>query len=515
MAAHFAAPVVDGAEAGERRGQLGDPGLGEDAGVGPRLDGGVLRREPEGVEPDGAEDALALHGLVANDQVTEGVVAYVALVGRPRGVGVHAQGVELRAGVVVVDLVRAGLDPVALPLGLHRLDVVGARHRTRVREAAAAALSRVKGVDDRPGPRPRTAIRSRRLGAAHIDCYVDPHHWGRSSAGRALDWQSRGSWVQVPSPPPHHGRSDAELFLHARTRTVTGRMWPGTAQPSAVRCHRWTSARSCAALPLGKANTPQGQRGTTIGALPRGWLNTGDGTTDTRGLIETMGLVWIRARSELRSSWRTMTVFALVLGIGGGVALTALAGARRTDTAIEQFVSYSRPDDGAFLYGNPTSGPTVSGASADSLSLLPVERRVVDLPQVAQYFRAPYLYLTSSPAGYTGQSLNAIGAADAALFRTVDRPLVVAGKLPDPKRPDDVAINELAAEGRHLHVGSHILLYAASAAQFHSGALTNGASYKPIAPQGPDVPRPGHGHRPLSPGHRRRPSVGGQAGRLV
>ncbi len=198
-----------------------------------------------------------------------------------------------------------------------------------------------------------------------------------------------------------------------------------------------------------------------------------------------MGLVWIRARSELRSSWRTMTVFALVLGIGGGIALTALAGARRTDKAVEQFVTYSHPDDGAFLYGNPCTPPAVSGAAADSLSLLPVERQVVDLPQVAQSFRAPYLYLTSSPTGYTGTSLNAIGAADAALFRTVDRPLVVAGELPDPKRPYDVAINELAAEGRHLHVGSHILLYAASAAQFRGCALTNGASYKPVVPQGP------------------------------
>ena len=198
-----------------------------------------------------------------------------------------------------------------------------------------------------------------------------------------------------------------------------------------------------------------------------------------------MGLVWIRARSELRSSWRTMSVFALVLGIGAGIALTALAGARRTDTAIGQFVSYSHPDDGAFLFGNPCKPPAVSGAAADSLSLLPVERRVVDLPQVAQHFRAPYLYLTSSPTGYTGTSLNAIGAADAALFRTVDRPLVVAGKLPDPKRPYDVAVNELAAEGRHLHVGSHILLYAASAAQFRDCALTNGASYKPVVPQGP------------------------------
>ena len=198
-----------------------------------------------------------------------------------------------------------------------------------------------------------------------------------------------------------------------------------------------------------------------------------------------MGLVWIRARSELRSSWRTMTVFALVLGIGGGIALTALAGARRTDTAIGQFVSYSHPDDGAFLYGDPSTPPSVSGPAADSLNLLPVERRVVDLPQVAQYFRAPYLFMTSSRAGYTGKSLNAIDAADAALFRTVDRPLVIAGTLPSPKRPYDVAINELAAEGKHLHVGSHLVLYAASVAQYRNGDLTNSASYTPTALQGP------------------------------
>jgi ABC-type lipoprotein release transport system permease subunit len=198
-----------------------------------------------------------------------------------------------------------------------------------------------------------------------------------------------------------------------------------------------------------------------------------------------MALVWIRARSELRSSWRTMTVFALVLGIGGGTALTALAGARRTDTAIGQFVSYSHPDDGAFLFGSPTGSPAVSGPAADSLSLLPIERRIVDLPQVAQYFRAPYLFMTSSRTGYTGQTLNVIGAADTSLFRSVDRPLVVSGKLPDPTRSDEVAINELAAVGGHLHVGSHLLLYSATAAQFQHGALTDNVSYRPTAMKGP------------------------------
>ena len=132
MAVDLAAPVVDGTEPPQRRGELGDPGVGEDPGVGAGLDGGVLGGQAEGVEPDRAQDALALHGLVADGQVAEGVVPDVALVRRPRGIGVHAQRVELLPGVVVVDLVGALVVPVALPFALHRIDVVRACHRTRV-----------------------------------------------------------------------------------------------------------------------------------------------------------------------------------------------------------------------------------------------------------------------------------------------------------------------------------------------------------------------------------------------
>ncbi len=58
VAVDLPAPVVDGAEPPERGRELGDPGVGEDPGVGPGLDGGVLGRQAEGVEPDRAEDAL-------------------------------------------------------------------------------------------------------------------------------------------------------------------------------------------------------------------------------------------------------------------------------------------------------------------------------------------------------------------------------------------------------------------------------------------------------------------------
>ena len=65
-----------------------------------------------------------------------------------------------------------------------------------------------------------------------------------------------------------------------------------------------------------------------------------------------MGVVWYRLRSDLRAKWRTLALLVLVVAIGGGVALAALAGARRTDTAVPQMLAYSQPDDGSVAFGN-------------------------------------------------------------------------------------------------------------------------------------------------------------------
>ena len=193
-----------------------------------------------------------------------------------------------------------------------------------------------------------------------------------------------------------------------------------------------------------------------------------------------MGLVLLRWRAELRTKWRMPVVLALVAGLAGGVALTALAGARRADSAVGQFVTYSLPDDGGFF----SQGTSLAGAPTNSRTLTPVAQRLVDLPQVAAYFRAPYLFVTDDPTGRTLGRLSVIGNRDAALFRRVDRPLVVDGHLPDPSHPLDVSINEYAATEEHLHVGSHVRLYAYSAAQSANDALTSPTAHLP-APAGP------------------------------
>ena len=126
VAADFPPPVVDRTQADQGLFELGDPCVGENPGVCARLDGGVLRRKAERVEAERRKDAPPQHRLVANDEIPKGVVADVALVGRPRGVRVHTKGVE--GGIIVIHLVGALVEPPSLPFPLDGVNVVGPSH---------------------------------------------------------------------------------------------------------------------------------------------------------------------------------------------------------------------------------------------------------------------------------------------------------------------------------------------------------------------------------------------------
>ena len=85
----------------------------------------------------------------------------------------------------------------------------------------------------------------------------------------------------------------------------------------------------------------------------------------------------------------------LLVVVGGGVALAAVAGARRTQTAMPRFLAYNRPED-AMLFFNASP---------------PVVARVLAQPQVAQAMRLPYLYMSADRSGLAG-SAAVFGAAD-------------------------------------------------------------------------------------------------------
>ena len=198
---------------------------------------------------------------------------------------------------------------------------------------------------------------------------------------------------------------------------------------------------------------------------------------------QAMGVVWYRLRADVRVRWRALALLAVLVGVGGGVALTAFAGARRTAAAVPQMLAYSRSDDGSVAFGGFCPPPTVTGPAARSLAPLPAAARVLRLPQVAAYMRAPNLFFSTSASGSGVGSFSVTASGDVQGFRAIVRPLMVAGRFPDPPRPFDAAVNELAAERLHLGVGSRLTLYAYSQKQACDLAGAAGALPAPAGPR--------------------------------
>jgi hypothetical protein len=179
-----------------------------------------------------------------------------------------------------------------------------------------------------------------------------------------------------------------------------------------------------------------------------------------------MAAVWARARAELRRRWRATVLLALLVGLAGGVVLAAVAGSRRTSSAMDRFMAYSRP---LSVY---VQGPDPAA----------VER----LPQVADLDQAAYMGLApSTPSGAPDTA--ALGSINPwAIVRgragvTSDRPILVRGRLPDPGAPLEVAVDETLAAGRGVRPGGTVRMWAYTPRQVQQGF----DSSKVIAPAGP------------------------------
>jgi hypothetical protein len=160
-----------------------------------------------------------------------------------------------------------------------------------------------------------------------------------------------------------------------------------------------------------------------------------------------MAAVWARARAGLRRRWRATVLLTVLVGLAGGVVLAAVAGARRTETAMGRFLAY-----------NQSMNVFVLGAGVD---LNGVRR----LPQVAVSGSRYYMALVPpTPSGRPDHaaigSVNPWAPASGPLWTELDRPLLVAGRHPDPGRPLEVAVNERLALQHRLRPGSMFAMWA-------------------------------------------------------
>src|SRR5205823_13475234 len=96
--------------------------------------------------------------------------------------------------------------------------------------------------------------------------------------------------------------------------------------------------------------------------------------------------VRLLAGFELRRRWRRRVVLALLVGVVGAVVLSAVAGARRTGSALRRFNASSRAGDLELLVGDATPSQLQAFAGVDGVdSFAPLRGDALTFP------RAPHL----------------------------------------------------------------------------------------------------------------------------
>src|SRR5690349_706380 len=107
-----------------------------------------------------------------------------------------------------------------------------------------------------------------------------------------------------------------------------------------------------------------------------------------------MSAVWMRARNELRTRWRALLSLALIAGVGGGAAIAAFAGARRTVSVYPRFRAATNAFDDLIGQNGESSPP--DQVQTDVL----LSPSVIHLPAILDYsLTDPYLGEIVGPSG--------------------------------------------------------------------------------------------------------------------
>ncbi len=178
-----------------------------------------------------------------------------------------------------------------------------------------------------------------------------------------------------------------------------------------------------------------------------------------------MGTVLMRLRADLRTRWRALLGLALLLGLVGGVALTAAAGARRTDSAYPRLLAWANAAQVTVIVTNsesavtPPPGPADKYFTAGGRAAEQVRRRyfaaLATLPEVASVASATeYNMALPGPGGQPDPGVQVFSSPDDSLGVTGDRVKITAGRMFGPAASGQAVIDAALASREHLRPGS-------------------------------------------------------------
>jgi len=176
-------------------------------------------------------------------------------------------------------------------------------------------------------------------------------------------------------------------------------------------------------------------------------------------------VAWFRFRTTFGRRWAGYLALVLLIGLLGGVALGAMAGARRTQSSFPTFLRSTNPSE-LTVFGLPSNK---HGTLLSSIAHLPHVTHVESYAQFAVELIEP----DGVPAGAQPRGV-ALGSIDGLGFDQ-DRLTVADGRIADPTRSDEVMMTAGAARLLGLHLGSVVSVGIFTGQQTHLSAFGTAA----------------------------------------
>ena len=184
-----------------------------------------------------------------------------------------------------------------------------------------------------------------------------------------------------------------------------------------------------------------------------------------------------RFRATFGRRWSAYLSLVLLIGLIGGLAMGALAAARRTESSFPTFLASTNPSNlslGTAIW-DPALGYTTGydGALVAKIARLPHVRRATSF---ADMDSVP-LARDGEPTK-AGQNANMdVEGSVGGLYFDQDRVTVVQGRMADPNRADEIMMTEGAERALGLHVGQTVPWGTYADSQFSAAGV--GAPPKP------------------------------------
>jgi FtsX-like permease family len=177
-----------------------------------------------------------------------------------------------------------------------------------------------------------------------------------------------------------------------------------------------------------------------------------------------MGITLTWLRLDARRRWRSLIVLALLVAVAVTTVLTAVAGARRGETAFDRLWARTLPATVTVLPNQP-------GFDWTKIRALP---EVTALGLFAVYYGAEIDGL--------GDANLSFPPANPAMDQTVEHPAVLQGRLYNPARADEVDVTPLFVAHYGKGVGDTLSLRLSSPAQADAGFSVSPGGPPPAGP---------------------------------